>query len=195
VRISERKRQLRDSAGNPEVLAQRQSLRASAQAKPVARKASGRARAESSSDRTSKGASAPAANARVRKPRGSGFYTGFGAFGLCFAIIFGISTITTYRSDNDKYPTKLAQYHTAQATYTKQLSAYDTAVSKHAKKVPAKPKAPAQPTKPALSAGSFMLPVLYGVLSIAYLYLGYRARTQAAAAATGPPSKRSGVKA
>ncbi len=159
----------------------------------MARKASVRSRPDTGSRTGGKSAVTPA-KARTRKPRGSGFYTGFGLFGLCFSVIFGISTYTTYNSDTTKYPAKVAAYNAAEATYSKQLTAYNTAVAKHAKTIPAKPKAPQKPTKPELNAGSFALPVLYALLSIAYLYLGYRARMQSAAAARGPPAKSTGSK-
>ena len=221
MRISERKRQLREVGGDPDALAQRQTLRAAAQAQPVARKASVRPRAETGSART-KATSKPTTPARTRKPRGSGFYTGFGAFGLFFSILFGATTYTTYRSDTDKYPAKVTAYHAEQRTYAtqlkaydmaqaaltayhKQLSTYNTAVAKHVKPLPAKPaKAPqavskpkalpAAPSKPELNAGSFMLPILYSVLSIAYLYLGYRTRMKNAALAAAAPVKRTGQK-
>jgi hypothetical protein len=219
VRISERKRQLREVADNPDALVQRQNLRAAAQAQPqpVARKVSVRPRAEAGSTKV-RASAAPAGKAGKRKPRGSGFYTGFGAFGLFFAVLFGATTYSTYRSDSDKYPGKVVAYHAAQVTYAKQIKAYDiaqtaltayhkqlssynTAVSKHVKPLPAKPIAPqavgkpkalqAAPTKPVLNMGSFALPVLYALLSIAYLYLGYRTRMKnAALASAAAPAKR-----
>ena len=195
MRISERKRQLREQGENPDALAQRQAKRASAQAQPVARKPSARAQSSAGQKSQAKDTAAPAANTRARKPRGSGFYTGFGVFGLCFAIIFGITTFNQYRSDSDSYPTKVKQYHAAQVKYPEQLAQYNEAVAKHANPLPAKPKAPTPPTKPELSAGSFALPVLYALLSIAYLYLGYRARTQSATSSTrAPPAKKAGAK-
>lgn len=215
MRISERKRQLREVANNPGALAERQVLRAAAQAQPAARKTSVRPKTETTGARA-KATATPSPKARARKQRGSGFYTGFGVFGLCFALIFGFTTVNTYRSDSDKYPAKikayqsaqvayakqLTQYHAVQVTYTKELAAYKTAVAKHTTPLPVKPKAPpsappkpkvlqsAAPTKPELSASSFMLPVLYALLSIAYLYLGRRAKMQNAAAGAATPAKR-----
>jgi hypothetical protein len=174
VRISERKRQLRDIADSPEALAARQVQRAEHQARPATRK--GPRQARGSVARSGSSAPSTAGSPRTRKPRGAGFYAGFGFFGLFFAVLLAGMTVTTYRGDNDKYPAKLQQYHSAQAAYTGQLARYHQAVQKHAKPAPVAPKVPVVPKKPALDMASFALPGLYGLLSLAYLYLAYRSK-------------------
>jgi hypothetical protein len=117
------------------------------------------------------------------------------------------TTISSYNNDQNKYPAKVAAYHTAQhaypamvaayhaaqQTYSTKLAAYDQAIKNHVKPLPvapAKPVAPAQPvapTKPSLSIASFALPGLYAILSLAYIFLAYRAG-QARRNTTSPPA-------
>jgi hypothetical protein len=189
VRISERKRQLREQAGSPNALAER----AEARVRTSQQKASS---AREPSPRTSSGArqrQAPV-SARARKQRGARFYAGFGIVGLFFSILLLSTTVTSYNSEKDKYPAKVRQYQAAQLAYPMILAQYNSAkaavatyqaaVKKHVKPLPKAPanmapKAPAKPAapvKPELNVISFALPILYGLLSIAYLYLAYRAR-------------------
>jgi hypothetical protein len=80
---------------------------------------------------------------------------------LVLSAILAESTIANYNSAVSKYPSQLAAYHTAMAKYQ--------AAHGHGMKLPK------LPTHPTLTAFDFLLPILYGTLSIAYLYLGYRA--------------------
>jgi hypothetical protein len=106
-----------------------------------------------------------------------------------------------YLSNQSQYPARLAQYQAAQRAYPAKLAAYQTAIKKHVKPTPATPKQPiapvapkqpVAPTKPELNATSLALPGLYALLSIAYLYLGYRASRTARLNRTnaGPTSAR-----
>jgi len=177
VRISERKRQLREQA----VSGPREDLGASETTPKAARVARARPAPAKSAPRASSksGARAPQPRARpVRKQRGPRFYAGFGVIGLLFSLTLIWTTFSSYNTNKNAYPA-------AQATYTAQSRAYPTAVAKyneakaqHVKPLPKAPVAPKAPTKPVLSLGSFALPILYVVLSLAYLYLAYRAAQQ-----------------
>jgi hypothetical protein len=57
-------------------------------------------------------------------------------------------------------------------------------VAHHIKPLPVLPHQPVAPQEPTISAGSFALPVLYMILSLAYLYLAYRAAQRTRAAGT-----------
>jgi hypothetical protein len=188
VRISERKRQLREQAGSPTAIAER----ARAREQTIPAKATPE---RGSTNRGSAGArqrQAPVA-ARARKQRGSRFYTGFGIVGLFFSILLLSTTVSNYNSEKDKYPTKVTQYQANLLAYPAQVTQYNAAkaavaqyqaaVKNHVKPLPKAPenmapKAPAKPAapvKPELNVISFALPILYGLLSIAYLYLAWRA--------------------
>ncbi|MGH2344578.1 MAG: hypothetical protein ACRDG4_05090, partial [Chloroflexota bacterium] len=98
--------------------------------------------------------------------------------GLLFSLTLIWTTFSSYNTNHKAYPA-------ARATYTAQSHAYPTAVAKyneakahHVKPLPKAPVAPKAPTDPTLSAGSFALPILYVLLSVAYLYLAYRAAQQ-----------------
>lgn len=127
----------------------------------------------------------------ARKQRGPRFYAGFGFVGLLFSILLIQNTISTYNSDHKAYPAKHAQYVAAAKAYPTELAKYQQAVAKHVKPAPKKPVAPKAPVDPTLSVGSFALPLLYIVLSLAYLYLAYRAKRQAptSTAPRAPPAR------
>lgn len=105
--------------------------------------------------------------ARKRSPR---FYYGFGLVGIVLSAILAESTVANYNKAVSDYPGKLAAYHAAMAKYQAALDKYH-AVHGHGMSLP---KAPSAPVHPTLSILDFILPILYGALSIAYIYLGYR---------------------
>jgi hypothetical protein len=189
VRISERKRQLREQAGSPTAIAERAQarVRTSQQQASPARVAAPRSSSGARQRQTP-------VTTRARKQRGARFYAGFGIVGLFFSILLLSTTFTSYNSQKNDYPTKQAQYQAAKLVYPALLTQYNAAktavaqyqaaVKKHVKPLPKAPsnmapKAPAKPVvplKPELNVLSFALPILYGLLSIAYLYLAWRAR-------------------
>ena len=168
MRISERKKQLRERTAGTAVRPDRPSpqerqaprLRPARQATPAASRPASR--------RSGQPLPATTRQARKRSPR---FYLGFGLVGLVFSVILVQSTVANYNSAHSKYLTKLAQYHTALAKYHDALAKY---AAQHGHNV-AKPQPPVIPQAPTLTITDFLLPILYGLLSIAYLYLGYRA--------------------
>lgn|GEM_PF-2509488 len=195
MRISERKRQLRDSAADPGMIEERAVKRVTAQSQAVARRSSAAKQADRSGRRPSSGTKQSVVQTppRVRKQRGPTFYNVIGVIGLVFAVWLADITVNNYNSNTNAYPGKVKQYQTAQARYSiyeHELGVYqaavvrhNAAVKQHAKQVPAVPKKPiapakpgSSPVKPVISASDFALPILYGLLSLAYLYLGYRAR-------------------
>ncbi|HVA90277.1 MAG TPA: hypothetical protein VNL71_10585 [Chloroflexota bacterium] len=182
MRISERKRQLREQGASgqresdstdeqpvrPERAAQRSAVAART---PV--------RQRSTSSRQGK-ARTPVA----RKPRGPRFYAGFGFVGLLFSILLIQNTYSTYNSDHKAFPAKLSAYVRQSTAYPAAVATYHAALAKHVKPTPKAPVKPVAPVDPTLSIGSFALPLLYVVLSLAYLYLAYRASRQQKAPAT-----------
>jgi hypothetical protein len=182
VRISERKRQLRERAGSPGALTERANARAAAPTRAAV--ASRNGTQQSASGARQRPSATPA---RARKQRGPRFYAGFGVVGLFFSLLLIYTTFTTYNHDTSVYPAKVAAYHSAQMTYNTKHAAYVSAVAHHVKPLPAVPAKPVAPTKPTLSIASFALPVLYAVLSVAYLFLAYRA-VQIRQRASGPPT-------
>ena len=168
MRISERKRQLREQAGAIGPHAERtvptQSLepRARQPRRPIRGSAAPR------------GSARQVAPQRQIKQRGPRFYWTIGAIGVVFAAILAQSTYTSYTSAKDKYPGKLAQYQTALARYKADLVTYQAGLAHHAQHL-VNPHAPTTPIHPTLEIGSFFLPILYLLLSVTYVYLGYRA--------------------
>jgi len=182
VRISERKRQLREQSAS----VQRDSAVVEAAAPRPERKAQGRVAAARPSARSGRGSSrqtqsrAPVA----RKQRGPRFYAGFGFVGLLFSILLIQNTYSTYNTDHKAYPAKSTAYQRAEVAYPAKLAQYHQALAKHVTPAPKAPAKPVAPINPTLSLGSFALPLLYVVLSLAYLYLAYRASRQQKARAT-----------
>jgi hypothetical protein len=168
VRISERKKQLRERSSSEaahHVTASSGEARIARERAP--RASSSRAARGSTRQQQQQQTSRPARKARPRSPR---FYYGFGLVGLVLSAILAESTVASYRSAVNKYPALLKAYHTALAKYQTVLAQYHAA-HPHGTNPPKPPTMPHQPT---LTAMDFALPVLYGALSVAYLYLGYR---------------------
>jgi len=194
VRISERKRQLREQG----LSEHREDLGASEPTPKAAKVPRARPTAVKAAPRQAGKTNAPAGQARTRparKQRGPRFYAGFGAIGLLFSLTLMWSTYSNYNTNHNAYPK-------AEATYVAQSRAYPTAVAKfkaaqakHVKPAPKAPTAPKAPANPTLSLSSFALPILYILLSVAYLYLAYRASRQAKPADGAPvvaqPRKKS----
>ncbi|MDB5074801.1 MAG: hypothetical protein JWO42_980 [Chloroflexi bacterium] len=185
MRISERKRQLRERAGSSGTLAGRVEARAAAATTAVA--SLRKAPRQSTTGARQRSTAAPT---RVRKQRGPRFYAGFGIIGLFFSILLIQTTISSYNHDQSTYPTKVAAYHAAQMTYNTKHVAYLNAVAHHVKPLPAVPAVPVAPTHPSLNVASFALPVLYAILSIAYLFLAYRASQIKRRSAAPPPGAK-----
>jgi hypothetical protein len=114
----------------------------------------------------------------ARKQRSPRFFSTFGLVGIAFSVLLIIITINKYHDDQNKYPAAVATYAAAQTHYPTAVATYRAALAKHVNPTPTAPKAPVAPQKPELNAGSFSLPVLYLVLSVAYFYLGYRTTRQ-----------------
>jgi hypothetical protein len=114
----------------------------------------------------------------ARKQRSPRFFTTFGLVGIVFSVLLIILTINKYNDDQSKYPAAVATYQAAQTHYPTAVATYHAAIAKHVKPVPTAPKPPVAPQKPELDLGSFSLPILYLVLSVAYFYLGYRVNKQ-----------------
>ena len=127
-----------------------------------------------------RGAAAPRSSARQAAPprqvrqRGPRFYWTIGAIGVVFASVLGQSTYASYNSAKDKYPAKLHQYQELLARYKTDLASYQSGLAHHAQHL-VKPHSPSAPVQPTLEIGSFFLPILYLLLSVSYIYLGYRA--------------------
>jgi len=182
VRISERKRQLREQSAS----VQRDSAVMEAAAPRPERKAQGRVAVARPPARSGKGSSklAQSRTPVARKQRGPRFYAGFGFVGLLFSILLIQNTYSTYNNDHKAYPAKYSSYVRAEAAYPAKLAQYHQALAKHVTPAPKAPAKPVAPVDPTLSLGSFALPLLYVVLSLAYLYLAYRASRQQKVRAT-----------
>lgn len=182
MRISERKRQLREQ----NAFVQRDSAITEESTTRPERKAQGRAVAARPASRSGKasGRQAQARTPVARKQRGPRFYAGFGFVGLLFSILLIQNTYSTYNSDHKAYPAKYAAYVRAEAAYPAKVTQYHAAVAKHVTPAPKAPTRPVAPVDPKLSIGSFALPLLYVVLSLAYLYLAFRASRQQKSRAT-----------
>lgn len=182
MRISERKRQLREQNAS----VQRDSAVTEVAATRPERKAQGRAVAARPPARSGKTSSrqSQARQPVARKQRGPRFYAGFGFVGLLFSILLIQNTYSTYNNDHKAYPAKYSAYVRAEAAYPAKLVQYHQALAKHVTPAPKAPAKPVAPVDPTLSIGSFALPLLYVVLSLAYLYLAYRASRQQKARAT-----------
>lgn len=172
MRISERKKQLRDRSSSE---AARHQISSTREEPAVARERAPRA----PSSRAARGSTRQQQQqtkrpVRQKRPRGPRFYYGFGIVGLVLSAILAESTVASYHSAVAKYPAALTAYHTALAKYQTALAHYHAAHAPGAKA----PTMPTMPQQPTLSAMDFVLPILYGALSIAYLYLGYRAFKQ-----------------
>jgi hypothetical protein len=165
VRISERKKRLRERStslahqADGAVTRERPAPRARvARPKPSTQVARGATR------QPQRATTRPA---RKRSPR---FYLGFGLVGLVLSAVLAETTFANYNSAVNKYPAAKAAYRVSLAHYQQALARYHAA---HGHGV-VLPKAPTPPHQPTLTILDFMLPILYGVLSVAYLYLGYR---------------------
>lgn len=90
--------------------------------------------------------------------------------GLVLSVVLIVTTVTSYNDAKSSYPAKLATYRANLAHYRDLLARYTAA---HGRGLP-KPTSPTAPSTPELTAFAFALPLLYLVLSVAYLYLGYR---------------------
>jgi hypothetical protein len=183
VRISERKRQLREqglSEHSEELAASESTPRAAKvqQARPTAVKATPRQAGKAGTSKT--GTSSRQARTRpARKQRGPRFYAGFGAIGLLFSLTLMWSTYSSYNTNHKAYPAAQATYVAQHHAYPTAVAAFKAAQAKHVKPAPKAPAVPKAPTNPTLSISSFALPILYLLLSVAYLYLAYRASRQA----------------
>ena len=111
---------------------------------------------------------------RQVRQRGPRFYWTIGAIGVVFASVLAQSTYASYNNAKDKYPAKLHQYQGALARYKADLATYQSGLAHHAQHL-VKPHIPTLPVHPTLEIGSFFLPILYLLLSVSYIYLGYRA--------------------
>ena len=174
MRISERKRQLREQADSVARGGEAPRERVERPARTAAsRPTSTRQSARAATKRTSTGRVAAAPPRRTRGPR---FYAGFGIVGLIFSLILIQSTISTYNADVKSYPSRLAHYLIGKQQYAAALTRYNNAVAHHQHPLPKRLPLPTAPVHPQLSLASFSLPILYSCLSLAYLYLAYRAR-------------------
>jgi len=178
VRISERKRQLREQG----LSEHREDLSASDPTPKAARVQRARPTAAKASSRQAGKTAASSSQTRVRparKQRGPRFYAGFGAIGLLFSLTLIWSTYSNYNTNHNAYPKAEATYVAQSRAYPTALAEFKAAQAKHVKPAPKAPVAPKAPNNPTLSIGSFALPILYILLSLAYLYLAYRASRQA----------------
>jgi hypothetical protein len=175
MRISERKRRLRDASSRPVQHVQQPVTPREHPAKGESTRAQQSARGKSRG--AGKTSSAPARPVRMRGPR---FYGGFGALGLVLSALLAWSTYSSYQAAVDKYHKALAAYPKQLATYREALARYQADHSHHV----AKPILPPQPHAPVLSVMDFLLPILYAALSLAYLYLAYRASIRRTRATT-----------
>ncbi len=184
MRISERKRQLREKGGSATTDHPTPSPRPAPVPKPrPVRQTNSRATAARPAPRTGK-AAATASTRPAPRQRGSRFYGGVGIAGLVLSGILIESTVVSYNHNKSAYPAALATYRKNLAAYHAALARYQAAVAHHIKPLPVLPHQPVAPQEPTISAGSFALPVLYMILSLAYLYLAYRAAQRTRAAGT-----------
>jgi hypothetical protein len=185
VRISERKRQLRersdsliahdrDTSRGERAAVRKRTAGATPSTPPRASRGSTRQQSSNRQQPTSR----PARAARQRSPR---FYFSFGLVGLVLSAILAYSTVASYRSAVSKYPHQVAAYPSLLKQYHAALAKYQAA---HGHGV-SLPKAPTAPSHPTLTILDFLLPILYSTLSIAYLYLAYRASKQQEARSAG----------
>jgi hypothetical protein len=186
VRISERKRQLREQglsehredAGGSEPTPRAAKVQ---RARPTAVKATPRQAGKTGTSKA--GTSSGQTRTRpVRKQRGPRFYAGFGAVGLLFSLTLMWSTYSSYNTNHKAYPAAEATYIAQTHAYPTALAKFKAAQAKHVKPAPKAPAVPKAPSNPTLSLSSFALPILYVLLSVAYLYLAYRASRQAKSA-------------
>ena len=177
MRISERKRQLREQG----LSGLREDLGASDQTPRAVRTPRARPTVVKGALRSSgkTGAQSSQARARpVRKQRGPRFYAGFGFIGLLFSLTLIWSTFSSYNTNHNAYPAAEATYVAQSHAYPTALARFKAAQAHHVKPAPKAPTAPKAPIDPTLSVSSFALPILYVLLSVAYLYLAYRASRQ-----------------
>lgn len=165
MRISERKRRLREQSTSPiqhTAVTKKEPIQRSAST-PKAGRATGAAKQARGS-----ATQRPVRTPRTRGPR---FYAGFGVIGLLLSGVLAWSTYSRHLDAVSKYHKDVASYPHLLATYKQNLAKY-LATTVH--KLP-KPTMPAVPHEPVIGLTDFLLPILYGVLSLAYLYLAYRA--------------------
>ncbi len=175
MRISERKRQLREGALTEPRGANHSDERPVAAARPARARATPVRQSPRPAARKP-GTQRPTTQTRVvRKQRGPRFYAGFGIVGIFFSLILVQSTISNYNSQKKAYPAAYAKYLHNRTTYQAALTHYHAALAHHVHPIPKAPIAPVAPAVPTLSLTSFALPILYIALSLAYLYLAYRA--------------------
>ena len=177
MRISERKQKLRERSGSGLLEPDGVPARAKRTAQPrAARTVASRGTGKSSARATT---TTRRAGAKPRAQRGPRFFSIFGIVGIFFSVILIQSTVAKHNSDQSAYTTAVKHYPAAKAAYAAALSKYHQALAHHAHPTPVAPHVPAVPHAPsALNIASFSLPILYIALSLAYLFLAYRAARQ-----------------